>query len=315
MEKFSTSLIITVKNEAQTIQELLESIVAQSMLPEEVIIIDGGSEDETYAIANRFAQSAPELTWRISQHICNRSKGRNIAISMAKNEWIAITDAGCVLDEHWLEELVKTQQRSNAPVIAGYYQGKASTPFEKAVVPYALVMPNRVDENSFLPSSRSMLLHTEVWKKIGGFPEQLEVGEDFLFAKQIRRAGFDMAFAPQAVVGWRPRSDLASFFKMIKSMAAGDAFSGEIRQKVRLVFARYAVVSVLVLLAFSTGSIFLAVLLLSAGVLYALWAIAKNLRFAKDGWKWLPTLQFVSDAGVILGTLEGVTHRRLISED
>ncbi len=41
------SLIVTVLNEAATIELLLEAVAAQTKLPEEFIIVDGGSSDDT----------------------------------------------------------------------------------------------------------------------------------------------------------------------------------------------------------------------------------------------------------------------------
>ncbi|MFZ1721470.1 MAG: glycosyltransferase [Microgenomates group bacterium] len=309
MSDFKVTLIITVKNEANTIAELLESIVNQTLAPNEIVFVDGGSTDATVEILKNFFQKHPSLNWQLHQKNGNRSMGRNHAISVASHEWIAVTDAGCVLDQLWLESLVKTQLATDTLVQAGYYKGLAKNSFEMAVVPYVLVMPDRVDEESFLPSTRSMMLHTSVWSAVGGFPEKIVIGEDFYFAKKVRKLGYHIAFSKDAVVGWIPRSDIYSFFSMVKEMASGDATSGEIRKKVKLIFLRYGVVALLILLALSTGSVYLALILFFAGLLYGLWAILKNKKYVKSGWQWLPVLQFVSDIGVILGTLEGVTQR------
>ena len=43
------SLICTVFNEGRTVRALLDSLLAQSLLPDEVVIVDGGSTDDTVA--------------------------------------------------------------------------------------------------------------------------------------------------------------------------------------------------------------------------------------------------------------------------
>ncbi|HEV2765010.1 MAG TPA: glycosyltransferase, partial [Pyrinomonadaceae bacterium] len=43
------SLVVPVRDEAETIDELLSSIAAQTRPPDEVLIVDGGSRDDTVA--------------------------------------------------------------------------------------------------------------------------------------------------------------------------------------------------------------------------------------------------------------------------
>jgi len=52
---FRVSVIATVKNEAQTVHRLLDSLAAQTRPPDEVIIVDGGSTDETVEVLEEYA--------------------------------------------------------------------------------------------------------------------------------------------------------------------------------------------------------------------------------------------------------------------
>ena len=209
------SLIITVLNEADTICSLLKAVNDQTLFPDEIVVVDGGSKDKTPQIIKKFTQDNPDFNLKLFiKPGFNISQGRNFAINQAKNELIAITDAGCVPDQNWLEELVKTYQQekrdqaTSTPVVAGYYYGLAQTPFEQAVVPYVLVMPDRINPDHFLPASRSMLLEKKVWQQIGGFREDLTVSEDFAFAQELIKNKVPLAFNQQAKVGWMPRKNL-----------------------------------------------------------------------------------------------------------
>ena len=53
------SLIATVLNEGQSMHRLMRSLVAQTHLPDEVVIVDGGSGDETVAIVQSYADRLP----------------------------------------------------------------------------------------------------------------------------------------------------------------------------------------------------------------------------------------------------------------
>ncbi|MER3404903.1 MAG: glycosyl transferase family 2, partial [Chloroflexota bacterium] len=88
------SLIVTVKNEAHSIEPFLDSLLAQTRLPDEVVIIDGGSCDGTVEriLAYRHRLGCP-------LHIevypgANIAQGRNRAVALAQGDLIACTDAG-----------------------------------------------------------------------------------------------------------------------------------------------------------------------------------------------------------------------------
>jgi glycosyltransferase involved in cell wall biosynthesis len=306
------SLIVTVLNEAATIEALLQSVLAQTRVPDEVVIVDGGSSDETVAKSRAFARTHSELKIVILKEVGNRSVGRNAAIRAANFSLIAITDAGCVLEASWLAELLAVYASQNVPVVSGYYRAEPSTPLQEAVVPYVLVMPDVVNPRTFLPATRSMLLEKAAWARAGGFDEALSDNEDYAFAKRLEHLQVARAFARDAVVIWQPVHTLPQFFKMLYRFAKGDVFSGIVRPKVLLVFARYGAALLLAVAALTQPqlTISLVTTLVFCAVLYVLWSIRKNYRYAKNGWYWLPVLQLLADAAVLSGSLAGVFQRR-----
>jgi len=203
-------------------------------------------------------------------------------------------------------------------VVAGYYYGEANSSFEAAVIPYVLVMPDRVNSNDFLPATRSMLIKKSVWTEIGGFDESLAHNEDYVFAHKLKECVVKMSFAKKAFVAWMPRKNLGSFMKMIFRFAYGDLEANILRPKVVLVLVRYLVLVfyLLMLLAlFSFGSIYLfifktALFILAINIfIYFSWSIQKNVKYVKRGWWWLPILQLTADVAVITGTLSGMMKR------
>src|SRR5215217_1649684 len=98
------SLIMTVRNEAASLPGLFESILRQTALPAEVVIVDGGSTDGTQDVVRRYAAQLPLRL--IERPGANISEGRNTAIEHAGCDIIAATDAGVRLEPAWLETLV-----------------------------------------------------------------------------------------------------------------------------------------------------------------------------------------------------------------
>ena len=312
------SLIVSVLNEEKAIKLLLKGIYKQTRLPNELIIVDGGSQDKTTAIIQDFIKTHPlasQNKLKFSLKILpesNRSKARNWAIKHAKHELIAITDAGCLPQPSWLEKLVNKYQQTQADIVGGYFYGLPNTPFEQAVVAYTLEMPGRINPEQFMPTTRSVLLTKKTWEKLNGFDEKLSLNEDFVFFYQAKQKNFKFAFAQDALVGWIPRKNLIEFSKMIYSFAQGDIQAGIIRPKVQLLFGRYTLVilAVLFLIFFTQISILRLILILGFWlIIYLLWAIQKNLRYTPQGWYWLPVLQMTADFAVMAGSLRGLVKK------
>ncbi len=289
------SLVITTLNEEKTISSLLTSIINQTRLPDELVVVDAKSKDMTVKLIKKFASKyVKRLEVKVLVKEGNRSIGRNLAIKNARYQWLAITDAGCILDKDWLKELILKQEETKSEVVAGYYNAKPETSFEEAVVPYVLVMPDKVNDDNFLPATRSMLISKKEFNKVGKFDESLSLNEDYAFAKKLTK----IAFTKKAVITWLPRTNLKEFNIMIYNFAKGDIQAGIIRPKVVLIFIRYLVA---VILLFTTP-IYIPTIL---GMLYLTWSIQKNYRYVKKGWYYLPILQISSDIAVMLGSMSG----------
>src|SRR4051812_19804186 len=101
------SFITTVFNEERTIDTLLDSLKKQTKIPDEIIIVDAQSEDQTINKLLRFKKSWKKSKVVLLTKKSNRSQGRNEAIQHAAGEIIVASDAGCWLDKHWIEKIVK----------------------------------------------------------------------------------------------------------------------------------------------------------------------------------------------------------------
>lgn len=204
------SLIIPIKNESNSLPKLIDSIEKQTFQPDEVILVDGGSTDNTVEIAERLALEYPRLKI-IETSKATPGKGRNIGVEDARNEWIAFTDAGIRLENSWLEGLSNViEANPQLEIVYGNFSPITETLFEKcATLAY---VPPLLNENTIRGKSiASSLLKKRVWKKIGGFLD-LRAAEDLIFMERVEEEGFKASFAPKAMVYWQLRPDLISTF-------------------------------------------------------------------------------------------------------
>ncbi len=222
----SVSVISTVKNEAGSIDRLVESLLAQTRPPDEIVIVDGGSTDGTVEIIRQYIEQRAPIVLHIAPG-CNISQGRNLAIRNARGGIIASTDAGVVLPPLWLANLLEEfdqspSDQSEVSVVSGFFVADCSNVFELAMG--ATVLPNieEVNPKTFLPSSRSIAFRRDAWEAVAGYPEWLDYCEDLIFDLNLRKAGFQFAFAPGAVARFKPRGSLQSFAKQYFLYARGD---------------------------------------------------------------------------------------------
>lgn len=218
-----TSLIVTVRNEAASLDELLDSVAAQTHLPDEIVIVDGGSTDGTFERLQAWTQRLPLRA--LSEPGANIARGRNAAIRAATGDLIAVTDAGVRLAPTWLQAL-REGTTNLVDVVSGFFCADPRTTFERAMGATVLPTLEDVDGSTFLPSSRSVLFRRGAWTRVGGYPEWLDYCEDLVFDLALRRAGCRFAFAPAALVAFRPRGSLAAFFRQYYLYARGDGKAG-----------------------------------------------------------------------------------------
>lgn len=294
--KISVSLIATVFNEETNILDLLESYKKQIVLAKEFIIVDAFSKDQTSFLIEDFASKNPDLKIKIFRKKSNRSQARNFAASKASGDYLAFTDAGCVLDQFWLEDLLREQAISQKTVVGGFFQGIPKSNLEEAIIPYFLQLNKNVDQNNFLPTTRSLLIEKKLWQTIGGLNEKLELSEDYHLMLRLQKAGVEMAFAKKAIVYWLPPKSFLSFLKKIGSFAKSDIEAGIIRPKVLSIFLRY-LIFLIIFLNFNL------VYFLSLLSLYILWSIYKNKHNCQNSWYYLPFLQIGSDLVIMLFSL------------
>ena len=298
MEKIA--IIITVLHEELTLPHLLASLEMQTKRPDEVVIVDGGSTDQTRQILSSWK---PNFSFQWFEHKGNRSQGRNAAISAAKASIIAITDAGCAPEPEWLDRITQRLVANDCDVVSGYYIPHAQTSFEKAAAAYMLVMPDHIHPNLFLPATRSMALKKMMWKKTGRFDERLSDNEDYAFAKKLQSVGAKICFERNAVVRWSPPKTWSAFLKQVWRFAYGDCFAGIVRPKVVFIFLRWFV---FIVLAKTIFPLFLLVVFL-----YACWAWAKNQKHVSSysAIYLLPGMQLTTDLVVMVGSVQGLAAK------
>ena len=231
------SLIATVRNEQGSIGHWLTGICEQTRVPDELIIVDGGSTDGTWEILE---------SWFFSFNVVLRqaggasiSEGRNLAFSLATGNIIAITDAGTVADRNWLARLVAVFDDPDIDVASGFFVPAVVSVWERSLAAVTLPEVNEVRQSSFLPSSRSVAVRSS-WIQHGFvYPEWLDYCEDLVWDLQLKNAGARFEFVPNALVKFGVRSGPRAFAKQYFHYARGDGKAGLFGKRHLIRYATY----------------------------------------------------------------------------
>jgi glycosyltransferase involved in cell wall biosynthesis len=231
------SVVVTELNEIEDIGRVVSSLLAQVPPAAEVIIVDGGSTDGTWEWLESAAASDPRpqetRLVAIRDETCSLkfspgpvSRGRNVAIQAAKSQIVACADAGCTYAPDWLQNLT-------APLLAGeaeYALGgscldaSGCTVWDVASAPFFSVRLSPTEPTKSC-TARSMAFTKALWQRIGGFPEQVLVGEDTLFDLDARRLT-KPAFIANAKAHYRPGNTFRSASHQMARYALSDGQAG-----------------------------------------------------------------------------------------
>jgi GT2 family glycosyltransferase len=217
------SLVIPAYNSELFIRAALESVVGQSYVPSEIIVVDDASEDRTGDAAAEFGVRVVRLPFNFGP-----AAARNAGVIAAREPWIAFLDA----DDVWLHGKLAAQWEAierwpeagfcftdydvvaaaGAPYShemtndAGYALGEASARFGQAVLFARGALAEPLTLSMFIRQS-SAIVRRSLFIRSGGYDEGLRLSEDYDFF--LRLAGRAPAIAierPLVVYHRRERS-------------------------------------------------------------------------------------------------------------
>lgn len=178
------SIIIPTLNEEKLLPILLSQIKKQNFPSFEIIVADFNSKDKTVEIAKNFG-------CRLAKGGLP-AKGRNEGAKIARGDIFLFLDADNVyLPEKFLEELIFEFKKRNLGV-ASFPICPDGNWFDK----FAYKIYNRfakLTQNFLAHATNAVLVKKDVFEKIGGFDEEIKIGEDHDFARRaskIAKFGF-----------------------------------------------------------------------------------------------------------------------------
>ena len=246
--KHPMSVVTTVLNEAAGTERLIGLLIPQLGLEDELVVVDGGSSDGTAAVVEAAAANDPRVRL-VTAEGAGISRGRNIGVRDARHGIIACTDVGCDPAADWLRALRRAvSAHPDAGLWTGTYRAAVNDSTQLALAAVGYPDPAELDHptmlsrayttvfglrfDSTMPTGRSMAFSREAWSAAGGFPEDLQTGEDVLFGQAVCRT-HPSILVRDAEVTWEQRPTLRSTATMYFRYGRGSGLSGNRRLLMR----------------------------------------------------------------------------------
>ena len=108
------TIIVPAYNEESGIQRTLDSLIEADYPHKQLIVVDDGSTDQTYAVASRYVNKSfmSNTISLIRKRNGGKSSALNYALRFSKGDVLVIVDADSIIERNALKELVKEFQQS-----------------------------------------------------------------------------------------------------------------------------------------------------------------------------------------------------------
>jgi glycosyltransferase involved in cell wall biosynthesis len=207
------SYVIAAYNHEKFIEELLQSIRAQTFREIEIVVVDDGSSDATAAIAQRLAETDCRITVH-TQPNAGVVSARNAGIDRSTGEYISIVDSDEILPPDRTARMVHVLQRD--PTVALVFGDVDIVREDEGIVSRFSeiypVMPGDFSEAlfshyCFVPAG-AVMFRRDIWQRTGPFwgPGP---SSDYLKWIEIGLEGRVVAL-PQLLGTWRLHGDNVS---------------------------------------------------------------------------------------------------------
>lgn len=245
----SVSVIIPTLNGGAQIGRLIQVLREQSVIPDEILVVDSQSEDQTC----RIVQEAGVRLLPIKRKDFDHGGTRDMALRASKGDIVVfMTQDALPIDSYFIEKLIAPLSDPDVAAVGGRQIAYPDArPFEKLIRAYNYPEEERVwaaqdierlGVRSFLISDVCAAYRREAYLAAGGFDFPILTNEDMLMAERLLHAGYKLAYNGQAKVYHSHHFTLRQEFKRnliigrtMKRYEARFEHVGEVETGVKLV--------------------------------------------------------------------------------
>lgn len=227
LDALMVSVIIPVRNRPHDIRHCIESVLNCNYPKDkvEIIVVDDESTDNTKEVIRQYPVHLIEMKQNAGQSRC-----RNVGVAIAKGDIVAFTDSDCIVDKQWLKILTQPFHDPLVGIVGGgvssFGSNKVLDRYEESCSPLHMgetggqIGPDQ--QVPYVPTC-NVLIRKEAFNLVGGFCEEMRVGEDVNLIWRILQNQFTGFYIPGGRIQHRHRNQLHSLMLRRAQYASSEA--------------------------------------------------------------------------------------------
>ncbi len=202
--KIRLSVIIPALNEERFLPLLLQSLSDQTCKNFEVIVVDGGSQDKTIKVAEKFIGKLPCLTI-LSTHK-GLSHQRNFGAKHARSSWFVFSDADNVFLPYAIDRIYGYAKRKKPSLFTAWSRSDSEVTADALITLFSnMVIEGFMAAKKQFAPGPLMVIQKHTFEHVGGYNEQISWGEDYEISKRLQEAGYRMDILRETLYVWSLR--------------------------------------------------------------------------------------------------------------
>ncbi len=210
------SVIIPSYNSAGTVRNTLTKLLAQTVKPQEIIVVDSSTDGETPQVLSEYESQALQILHAGAQVI--PAVSRNLGAAAAKGQLLLFIDADAYPASDWVERILEAYgngyMAGGGAIEIPDFQKRKMIPLAQYFIQFNEYTPQQPSGKKLFSPSCNSYCDRDLFKKVNGFPE-IRASEDVLFGLRISRETA-YVFLPDARVYHIFRESMKSYLENMR---------------------------------------------------------------------------------------------------
>jgi lipopolysaccharide/colanic/teichoic acid biosynthesis glycosyltransferase/GT2 family glycosyltransferase len=211
MKPSSVSVIVPAYNAERSLPDCLRALARQTRPPDEIIVVDDGSTDDTAGVACRHGARL------IRQANAGPAVARNAGVAAARGDLVLFTDADCAPWPDWIERMCRPFDDPGVAGAKGAYRTRQRSLVARFVQQeYAAKYRRTARYRSIdFVDTYAAAYRRDIFLRNGGFNAGFTRAamEDHEFSSRLARKGHRLVFLPDAIVDHRHTTSVSGYFR------------------------------------------------------------------------------------------------------